>query len=449
MNYESKIDDATAQADYSGTVGYDVLSEQDKRRRRWTVIGAIALIAAALIGAWFMFNRDKTPDTKTGTTATAAAGDTKTGAKDAPTVTVAIPARQTVDRVLNASGTLGARREVPIGVVGEGGRVIDVRTDAGGWVSQGQVLVVVERSVQNEQVRGIEAQINAAQSDARLAQAELDRAQALISRGFISKADVDRKRAARDAANAQVRVAQAQLSELRARNARLDIRAPASGYILSRNVEIGQVISSGSPALFTMARGGEIELNAQLNEADLATISTGVRASVTPVGTTQAFSGQVWQIAPTVDANTRQGIARIALPFDRALRPGGFASAQIVAGAIQAPILPDSAIMTDDNGDFVWVVDANNKVHRRAVKTGLVTDQGIAVAEGLNGTELVVLRAGGFIAEGDLIKPSRITLGKNGAAAAEAAPAAGAKAAPVYKAAADKAAADKTAAAKK
>ncbi len=417
MNYESKIDDTKpVEAGYGSTGDYGALSEQDKRRRRWTVIGAIVLIALVLVGAWMMFNRDKTPAAKSGTAAAGSAQAGKAGGKDAPTVTVAIPARQTVDRVLNASGTLAARREVPIGVVGEGGRVIDVRTDAGGWVSQGQVLVVVERSVQNEQVRGIEAQIGAAQSDARLAQAELDRAQALIARGFISKADVDRKRAARDAANAQVRVAQAQLSELRARNARLDIRAPASGYILSRAVEIGQVISSGSPPLFTMARGGEIELNAQLNEADLATISTGVRATVVPVGTTQSFSGQVWQIAPTVDANTRQGIARIALPFDRALRPGGFANAQIVAGAIQAPILPDSAIMTDDTGDFVWVVDAQNKVHRRAVKTGLVTPQGIAVAEGLNGTELVVLRAGGFITEGDIIKPSRVTLGRNGAA---------------------------------
>lgn len=444
MNYESKIDDVTATgASYDGTDGYGTLSEQDKRRRRWTVIGAIALIAVVLAGAWFMFNRDKTPAATTGTAAGAAAGDTKANAKDAPTVTVAVPARQTVDRVLNVSGTLAARREVPIGVVGEGGRVIDVRTDAGGWVSQGQVLVVVERSVQNEQVRGIEAQIGAAQSDARLAQAELDRAQALIARGFISKADVDRKRAARDAANAQVRVAQAQLSELRARNARLDIRAPASGYILSRAVEIGQVISAGSPPLFTMARGGEIELNAQLNEADLATIGTGVRASVTPVGTTQSFNGQVWQIAPTIDANTRQGIARVALPFDRALRPGGFANAQIVAGAIQAPILPDSAIMTDDTGDFVWVVDANNKVHRRAVKTGLVTDQGIAVAEGLNGTELVVLRAGGFISEGDLIKPSRIALGKDGAMKTADTKAAAAPVPAAAKTAPDKAAAQK------
>ena len=427
MNYETKIEETTT-AQGATVATYDYVDGQDQKRRRRMIVLALGLIVAALLGAWFMFNRDKGTDTAGATSTTAAGG--KSDGKDAPVVTVAIPARQTVERVLNSSGTLGARREVPIGVVGEGGRVIDVRTDAGGWVSQGQVLVVVERSVQNEQIKAMQAQIGAAQSQARLAQAELDRAQALISRGFISKADVDRKIAARDNANSQVRVAEAQLSELRARNARLDIRAPASGYILSRNVEIGQVISAGSPALFTMARGGEIELNAQLNEADLANISTGVRASVVPVGTEQTFKGQVWQIAPTIDPQTRQGIARIALPFDRALRPGGFANAQIIAGSIEAPVLPDSAIQTDIDGQrFVYIVNAQNKVERRNVKTGMVTNTGVSIAEGLNGTEAVVLRAGGFVNEGELVKPSRVQL--NGSAAATTATAPASAPAPV------------------
>lgn len=412
MNYESKIDETAHQSSVASGMEVAPRSDYDAvPKRRWTTFVALALIALAIAGAWYMFSRNDDP-------AAAGKGDAAKaeGEKDVPTVSVAVPARQTVERILNASGTLGARREVPIGVVGEGGRVIDVRTDAGGWVSQGQVLVVVERSVQNEQVRGLQAQITAAQSQARLAQAELDRAQALVARGFISKADIDRKVAARDNANAQVRVAQAQLTEMQARNARLDIRAPASGYILSRNVEIGQVISAGSPALFTMARGGEIELNAQLNEADLATLGVGTRATVTPVGTTQQFNGQIWQIAPTIDAQSRQGIARIALPFDRSLRPGGFANAQIVAGSVEAPVLPDSAIQTDIEGrHYVYLVNAQNKVERRDVKTGVVTSSGIAINEGLNGTERVILRAGGFVNEGEQVKPSIVTVAQNGA----------------------------------
>ena len=412
MNYESKIDETTTHSAASDGMLVAPHSDYDAvPKRRWTTYAALGLIALIMLGAWFMYNRSSESSTKAG-----AENAQGVDAKDIPTVSVAVPARQTVERTINASGTLGARREVPIGVVGEGGRVIDVRTDAGGWVAQGQVLVVVERSVQNEQVKAFQAGISAAQSDARLAQAELDRAQSLVARGFISKADIDRKTAARDAANAQVRVAQAQLTELQARNARLDIRAPASGYILSRNVEIGQVISAGSAALFTMARGGEIELNAQLNEVDLAVINIGTRAAVTPVGMTQQFSGQVWQIAPIVDAQSRQGIARIALPFDRGLRPGGFANAQIVAGSIEAPVLPDSAIQTDVQGQhYVYLVNAQNKVERRDVKTGIVTSGGIVVNEGLNGTEKIILRAGGFVNEGEQVKPSLVNITQNGA----------------------------------
>ena len=436
MNYEGRIDESghSSTVPDAETVTYQSAHpvEESPRHRRWMIFGALALIALILAGAWYMFNREDTAQAG----AAGAAASTEKGAGDAPTVSVAVPARQTVERVLSASGTLGARREVPIGVVGEGGRVVDVRTDAGGWVSQGQVLVVVERSVQNEQVRGLQAQIVAAQSDARIAQAELDRAKALESRGFISKADIDRKVATRDAANAQVRVAQASLAEMRARNARLDIRAPASGYILSRNVEIGQVISAGSEPLFTMARGGEIELNAQLNEADLAVLGVGTRATVTPVGTTQQFNGQIWQIAPIIDATTRQGIARISLPFDRGLRPGGFANAEIIAGSVEAPVLPESAVMSDDDGNFVLVVGAENKLEKRRVQTGVVSNQGIAINQGLNGTEKVVLRAGGFVNEGDVVKPKIVTL--NGSQTQEVPATAEKTAAPAQAAAAPK-----------
>jgi multidrug efflux pump subunit AcrA (membrane-fusion protein) len=68
-------------------------------------------------------------------------------------------------------------------------------------------------------------------------------------------------------------------------------------------------------------------------------------------------------------------------------------------------MLPESAILSDDKGTYVYVVGKGNKVERRPVKTGLVTDKGIAVVEGLSGTERVVLRAGGFLAPGDKVNP--------------------------------------------
>jgi RND family efflux transporter MFP subunit len=312
-----------------------------------------------------------------------------------------------VEGAINATGTLAARRNLPVGVVGEGGRVVSVLVDAGEWVRQGQVLAVIDRSVQEQQVRGAAAQISVAEADARLAQEDLERALQLVGRGFISRAEVDRLTATRDAARARVNVARAQVAELRARNARLNIVAPANGFVLSRNVEPGATVGAGSGVLFNIAQGGEMELLAQVGETELAALSVGVQAEVTPAGYDKSFVGQVWQLSPTIDAQSRQGTARVALPYDSALRPGGFATAVVRSGTVNAPVLPESALQSDAEGSYVYVVGPDNKVARRNVVLGDVTANGIIIAEGLAGTERVVLRAGGFLAPGDTVKPVR------------------------------------------
>jgi RND family efflux transporter MFP subunit len=324
-------------------------------------------------------------------------------------VTVLQPGRASVTGEIKSTGTLAARRELPVGVVGEGGRVERVLVEPGDWVAAGQVLAVIDRSVQVQQAAGLEAQIGVAAADARLAQANLDRALKLVDRGFISKADVDRLTANRDAASARVRVAQAQLRETRARNSRLNIVAPSAGLVLDRQVEPAQVVGAGSGVLFRIAKGGEMELRANLTEEALAQITTGVRATVTPVGSAKAFTGEVWQISPVIDPQDRQGTARIALPYAPELRPGGFAEAIIAAGAIVATKLPESAILADDKGSYVYIVGKDNRVERREVKTGAVLADGIAVIEGLNGSEMVVMRAGAFLSPGEKIKPQRAT----------------------------------------
>jgi RND family efflux transporter MFP subunit len=170
-------------------------------------------------------------------------------------------------------------------------------------------------------------------------------------------------------------------------------------------VEPGQIVGAGSGVLFQIAKGGEMEMQARVAESDLAQLAVGVPVEVVPVGTTRTFHGQVWQLAPTIDAQSRQGLVRVALAYDAALRPGGFATATIGAGAVTAPVLPESAILTDGKGTFVYVVGGNNKVERRAVTTGDVTEHGMAVISGLAGNEHIVLRAGGFLNPGDKVNP--------------------------------------------
>lgn len=385
MNYETAIE-----ADGEGAE-HGSASAGQSRRRQLIIRAGIGFVAVLVLAA----------------IASAIWGD-GSGDEEAtqlPVVSVSVPGTASISGTIEATGTLAARREMPVGSVGEGGRVVSVPVEPGQWVRQGQVLAVIDRSVQQQQIGAASAQIEVARSDARLAEANLERGLKLVERGFVSKADIDRLRATRDAAVARVQVAQASAGELRARAARLNIVAPASGLLLSRDVEPGQVVSGGSGVLFSIAKGGEMELLARLSEEDLASLTPGVAAEVTPVAGEQSFTGHVWQILPTIDPQTRLGTARIALAYAPGLRPGGFASVTIRSGTIVAPILPESAVLSDEKGSYVLVVDDKNIVSRRAVKTGFVTARGPAIVSGLTGKERIVLRAGGFLSAGDKVEP--------------------------------------------
>lgn len=392
MNYDTRIVTAADGPTSDPFNPLDAVDEDERRTRRRMWIG-VAIAAVVIIGLWLLAHRKGPEDL-----------NTATGAQT-PTVTVIAPGRTTVAGRITGTGTLAARRELPIGIAGEGGQVAQVLVEPGQWVRSGQVLAVIDRSVQVQQEASQGAQIQVARADAQLAQANLDRAQKLVARGFISKADIDRLTATRDAAVARVRVASAQLGELRARTQRLNIVAPAAGLVLERRVEPGQVVSSGSGVLFRMAQGGEMEMLAQLSENDLAKISPGVSAEVTPVGSAKAFTGQVWQVSPVIDPETRLGRVRIALSYAPELRPGGFANAEVIAGAVVAPVLAESAVLSDNAGSYVYIVDGSNKVVRRPVKTGAITDKGVIIIEGLNGSERVVERAGAFLQPGETVKP--------------------------------------------
>jgi HlyD family secretion protein len=372
------------------------ISYAPPQRRRWLIVAAV--IALALVGLFGWRLLHSAPPA---------------AAQELPHISVIVPGRQAATNVISATGSLAARRELPVGVAGDGGRIAQVMVDPGTWVGAGQVLALIDRSVQSEQANQLSAQIRAAQADADLATAQLERAQKLVSHGFISKADIDQKTATRDAALARVAVARAQLGEIHARIGQLVVRAPAAGLVLERNTDPGQVVSSSSGALFRLAKGGEIELRAQVAEQDMAKLRIGMPATVTPIGASQSFTGSIWLLSPTIDRTTRQGQARIALKYDPALRPGGFASARIVSGDMRAPILPESAIQTDDHGSFVLLVAGNGTVVRRTVTTGPVTERGIPVLGGLSGNERIVLSAGAFLNPGEKVIPEQVRPGRD------------------------------------
>ena len=370
-----------------------------RQRRRWVILGAVAVITLVAIGLMMMM---ASHNSKTAAAAGKAAGQV-------PAVTVVVPGQSQVGRTITASGPLGARHDQPIGIAGQGGRVIRVLVNAGSWVHAGQVLAVVDRSVQAEQAAQQAAQIEAARANAALAQADYERAVSLQSRGFVSKAEIDSKRAARDAANAQVRVAQAQLGATRAQIGQLNVVAPSAGLVLARNVELRSNRRSGidrpvpsrrrwpdgdaGPACAEGPNGGSRRHG---GDGDARRIEPQL-----PRKRLAGCSGH----RPAVAARTRPNRSSVR-PVDppRRLRRG-----QDHRRADHgAPMLPQSAVLSDDQGNYVYVINAKNEVERRNITIGIVNEHGVSIASGLSGNERVVLSAGPFLNPGQKVKPTGV-----------------------------------------
>jgi HlyD family secretion protein len=208
MNYEARLSPADAQP--AGDMSWfdDAAARDQRRRRRRAIIIGVVILALVLAAAWYAFAGNGEEGSEAAPAAAAAApaaGGAEGGTGQAPRVTVITPGRELVETVVTATGNLAARREMPVGVAGEGGQVVRVFVEPGQWVRAGQVLATVDRAVQVQQLAQLDASIRVAQADASLAESELNRAQALVARGFISRADIERRTAQRDSAVARVR----------------------------------------------------------------------------------------------------------------------------------------------------------------------------------------------------------------------------------------------------
>jgi RND family efflux transporter MFP subunit len=326
-------------------------------------------------------------------------------APDLPMVTVTVPGQSPYALSVNFTGAIIARYDVPIGVEGEGGRVLSIHAEVGDSVKRGQMLARLDTSVIAPQVASLRAGVEQARADAELAMADYHRAQKIAdSVGALSKEEVERRHTLAMTTAARVRTAEAQLAEAEARLRRTDIVAPEDGIVLTRSAEIGQAMTAGSPALFRMARGGEVEMKAQVAEQDLPKLQVGQEVSVMVTGVQTPFAGKVRLLAAVIDPMSRLAEVRITLPKDPLLRPGAFAHGTAVVGHDVRPLVPQTALLTDSGGSYVLIVGSDNKVDRRSVRYGDAQTGGIAILEGLTGDERVVATAGAFLKEGEAVR---------------------------------------------
>jgi HlyD family secretion protein len=330
-----------------------------------------------------------------------------------PTVSVTEVGVSAVPSTISIIGTIAARYDMPIGVEGDGGRVTAVNVEAGDHVKQGQVLAHLNNSVLEPQVANLAAALDQARAEADLADAEYQRARAVGSSGALSAEETQRRKSSAVTASAHVKVAGAQLEEAKARLARADVRAPANGVILTRNVEVGQTAMPGGEALFRLSKDGETELRGQVAEQDLPLLKIGQLVDVKLTGTSKIYQGRIRLLGAVIDPATRLGTVKVELTPDPNLRPGAFARAEVTVSNAERAVLPQTAVLNDDKGSYVLIVDSQGKVERRAVRvTGMVAS-GVTIADGINPTDQIVTSAGAFLQEGETVKPVLIAAGKS------------------------------------
>ncbi len=333
------------------------------------------------------------------------------------TVTVVTASSQNLDRTVTASGTVSAWEEVPIGSETGGLTATAVLVDEGSYVRQGQPLVQLNTAVLSAQVRQQQAALQTAQANAARDDAALARAQELKERGFLSQASLDTALANQRSSTAGVAQARASLSQSQTQLSQATIRAPVSGLIISRSVTRGQIVSAGTE-LFRVVRDGRLELDARVPETELGLVRAGQAATVSSDQAGQT-PGQVRIVTSEVDAETRLGVARIALTSPGALRPGMFARATINVGARPAMTVPTPSLLYRDNKAGVFIMTGPNTVRFQPVTVLSRSEAQIAV-EGLPASARVVVEGAGFLAEGDTV---RIVAPRSTAPAAAATPA--------------------------
>ena len=271
------------------------------------------------------------------------------------TVTIDRAVRAEWDSQITATGTFAPVRGVE--VTGElGGTIADIFFTAGQYVRQGAPLVRLDTSTERAQVARLEAQL-------RQARAAAARALRLIERGAIAEAEVEQTVAERDALAAQI-------AEVRAVIGKKTIRAPFSGQLGIRLVELGQFLSPGT-AIAQLVQPSPLYLNFELPEGLIAEVSLGQAVKAQVAGLEDSvIGGSVTAINPDVATGTRNFTVQATITnSDGRIRPGQFAQVTLDTGSSRSVVtVPATAVVFNAYGSSVFLAAKPTEEQRRALE---------------------------------------------------------------------------------
>jgi membrane fusion protein (multidrug efflux system) len=321
-------------------------------------------------------------------------------------VTSVVAQRERWPATMNAIGTIEAVHGVMVSA-DLPGTVARINFDSGKPVRKGEVLVELDTRQERAQLASLEAQRD-------LARLNFGRMQQLVNEGVISRMEYDQ-------AAAQQKATEANVAEIRATIERKTIRAPFSGILGIRKINLGQYLPAGSPVVSNESLN-PIYVNIGVPQQATAQVQVGRKLRVTAEDVAgKVFTGSVTAIDSQVDETTRniQIQATLSNPEGK-LRPGMFVQVEIPLGASRSVIaLPASAINYAPYGDSVFVItdlkDPKGQIYR-GVRQQFVKVEGsrgdqVAVVSGLNpGDEVVTsgvfkLRNGAAVQINNKVQP--------------------------------------------
>jgi RND family efflux transporter MFP subunit len=337
----------------------------------------------------------------------AAADDKKAEApKPALTVTTGRAQGGTLPVRLGANGNVAAWQEAIVGSESGGLKLAEVRVNVGDVVRKGQVLAVFASETVNADVEQARAALQEAQANAAAAAADAKRARALQSSGAFSEQQIMQYLTTERTANARVEAARAVLTQQQLRLKYTQVVAPDSGIISARGATVGAVVGVGTE-LFRLIRQGRLEWRAEVTAAELARIATGATVKVKAANGSE-LAGKVRAIGPTIDPQTRNALVYVDLPPSLAanapFKAGMFASGQFELGSSNAVTVPQQAIAVRDGFNYVFRLNADQRVSQLKVSTGRRVGERVEVLSGLAPDALIVVNGAGFLQDGDLVR---------------------------------------------
>ena len=343
----------------------------------------------------------------------------KTAARPALTVQTVVAENGEVPLLLVASGNIAAWQDISISTQTQGLRLADLKGNVGDEVKKGQVLATFATDTIDAEVLQAQANLLSAQAQAQDAQSNAERARSIEGTGALSQQQINQLNTAAKATAAQVQAARAILQLQKTRQGFARITAPDDGVISSRTATVGAVPQAGTE-MFRMVRQGRIEWRAEISGQDIARVHVGDAVTVR-TSSGESVTGTVRSISPTLDAAKRVGIVYVDLPdaHDAGVRAGMYASGEITVGTAQGLMVPQSTVMARDGFNYVFVLQADNKVKQQLVETGVVSGGKVQIVKGIAAGAKLVLNGASFLSDGDLVRVVAPAPAASAASAAE------------------------------